>query len=313
MEKIRLMQHPSPKPPAAPRRTPAVAQKVHAPSSALPKRQEYHQETPVRPKVPAPPSKPAPLNKKGPRRGTNLRTKKPVVDDIRPLANPSEGLSICFKQLESEDWEEKMKGLKTVRALARHHSALLQTKLHEICLVLEEQVNNLRSAVAVAAMDAVGELHVQLGKAMDPHAERTGRALLLKLATTTNTFIHQQANLALDSLVEGCSPGRIITFLVNAGLNHRCAAVRASTAQHLHQLADIMGVDQTLTAGKVFAKRYLTAVSKMAVDAAPDVRHHGQAMLQGLVHQKDFIALYDKVVPTADRRPLQKILQKMRQ
>lgn len=51
-------------------------------------------------------------------------------------------------------------------------------------------------------MDAIAELHVILGRAMALGAERTGSALLQKLAQTTNAFIHQQANLALDSLVE---------------------------------------------------------------------------------------------------------------
>ncbi len=33
-----------------------------------------------------------------------------------------------------------MDGFKSVRALARHHPALLQTKLHEVCLALTEEV-----------------------------------------------------------------------------------------------------------------------------------------------------------------------------
>lgn len=67
-------------------------------------------------------------------------------------------------------------------------------------------------------MESIGDLHLHLCKAMDPEAERTGRALLLKLAQTTSTFIHQKANLALDALVEGCSPNRVVTALLNAGL-----------------------------------------------------------------------------------------------
>ncbi|XP_018529340.1 uncharacterized protein LOC108881720 [Lates calcarifer] len=267
--------------------------------------------------APVPPSAAVPAKTRGPRRGTNLRPPKAdrgqVKDDIKPLAKASESLSLCFRQLASEDWEKKMEGLKTVRALARYHPELLQPKLHEICLILEEEVKNLRSSVACAAMDSIAELHLRLGKAMDPESDRTGRALLLKLAQTTSTFIHQQANLALDALVEGCSPSRVVSALLNTGLSHRCAAVRASTAQHLHQLATIIGVDQTLTAGKTFAERFVSAVTKMTVDAAPEVRLHGMKMLEGLVHQRDFMALWDKVVPVKDRRPLEKILKKMRQ
>ncbi len=35
---------------------------------------------------------------------------------------------------------KKIEGLRTVQALARHHSETLKTKLHEVCLVLIEEV-----------------------------------------------------------------------------------------------------------------------------------------------------------------------------
>ena len=67
-------------------------------------------------------------------------------------------------------------------------------------------------------MNILADLYLHLQKTMDPEVEGTGRALLLKLAQTTNAFIHQQANLALDAMVENCSYGRIVRALFNAGL-----------------------------------------------------------------------------------------------
>lgn len=78
-------------------------------------------------------------------------------------------------------------------------------------------MNNLRSVVACAAMDALADLHSYLGKMMDPEVERIGGALLLKLAQTTNAFILQQTHLALDVLVKGSSPGRVMNVLLNIG------------------------------------------------------------------------------------------------
>ena len=69
-------------------------------------------------------------------------------------------------------------------------------------------------------METIAALHVHLGKAMDPEAETTGRALLLKLAQTTSSFIHEQVDLALDALVENCSPGRVVSVLLNTGLRY---------------------------------------------------------------------------------------------
>lgn len=48
----------------------------------------------------------------------------------------------------------------------------------------------------------------------------------------------------------------------------------------LSQLTDILRATRTLSGGKTFAMHVLTAVSKVRVDAAADVRHHGHDMLQ---------------------------------
>ncbi|KAI9540883.1 hypothetical protein NQZ68_036219 [Dissostichus eleginoides] len=317
IEKLRVADNPPPKPPAKPKRAPMVARKANklTPAKACPPKEAPHGHVKVEaPKVPAPPRKSAPPNRKGPRRGTKLHPQKAVAQEqIKPLANPADGLVSSFINVRSDEWEKKLLGLKAIRALAQHHQAVLLTKLPEACIMLAEEVGNLRSVVSCAAIDTVADLHTHLGKIMDPEVERTGGALLLKLAQTTNAFIHQQANFALDALVQGSSPARIMNVLFNMGSKHRCPAVRASTARHLHLLADIMGIDQIFEAGKFFAERFLTAVSKMAVDAAPDVRHHGQILLQGLAYQNEFSAMWVKIIPMKDRVPLQKILQKMRQ
>ncbi|XP_049457834.1 TOG array regulator of axonemal microtubules protein 1-like [Epinephelus fuscoguttatus] len=331
-----------PKPPAAPRRIPAMAPKVPAPPATVsqpnrrglcrrtvaeapkvpappatvsqPNRRGLCRRTMAEvPKVPAPPSTSAPPKKKGPRRGTKLCPAKPVSEQeyLQPLSKPTESLSLCFEQLNSDDWEQKLDGCKSVRALAQHHPEILLTKLRQLCLLLTEVMNSPRSAVACAAIDTVAALHLHLGRAMDLEAETTGRTLLLQLAQKSSTFIHQKVNLALGALAEGCSPKRVLSALVNTGLSHRCAAVRGSTAQHLHQLADIIGEDSILTSGQAFAESFLTAVSKMAMDAAPEARHHGKQMLQGLAQQKEFPDLCDRIIPVKDRRPLQKILRMM--
>lgn len=80
------------------------------------------------------------------------------------------------------------------------------------------QVKNQRPSLAGAVIDTIAELHTQLGKSMDPEAERTSDALLLKLAQTSNEFVHQRANLALDALVKGCSPAKVLNVLLSTGL-----------------------------------------------------------------------------------------------
>lgn len=103
-------------------------------------------------------------------------------------------------------------------------------------------------------------------------------------------------------------------------LSHCCAAVRASMAQHLHQLAGCPGAACVFAAGRTFTECFLLAGSRMCVDGAPDMRwvisfyrfdvtfcnsfvahfvfvtvfifsfhrHHKQIILLELAHQKDF-------------------------
>ncbi|XP_034096697.1 TOG array regulator of axonemal microtubules protein 2-like [Gymnodraco acuticeps] len=319
MKKFMVDDSPAPTPP--PRRTSYVARKAWKPTlkpraaAPPPKKAPRTHIQAEAPKVPVPPKKAAPPSRKGPHRGTKLSPQRAVPQQyMEPLAHPEEGLSSFFQNIGSNEWKKKLLGLKTIQAIAQNHQELLtKIKLHEVCIVLAEQVNNLRSVVACAAMDALADLHSYLGKMMDPEVERTGGALLLKLAQTTNAFILQQAHLALDVLVKGSSPGRVMNVLLNIGSNHRCHAVRACTALHLEQLLYIIGEDEIFASGKIISERLLIAVSKMAVDAASEVRLHGQSMLLVLSRQEEFSVLWHNIIPMKDRHPLQKILQKMRQ
>lgn len=282
--------------------------------------------TAVKTLTPKPPTVPIP-QKRGPRLGTLLRRAKVVPIDYKeadsqcsqnnpregrvklpPLATPVESLSHSFSLLSSDNWIKKKQGLQTIQSLAKHHSDILKTKLHEVCLVLIEEVKNQRSAIACEAIHTIDELYIQLQKTMDPEVETTGRALLLKLAQTSN-FLHQEVNLALDAMVENCSHGRILSALFNTGLNHRCVAVRNSTAQHLHQLADKLGAGVILKAGS-FTERFLIAASRMAGDAAPEARYHGQTIIKKLTLHKDFMNLWIKIVPEKDRHHVEKSLKK---
>lgn len=81
------------------------------------------------------------------------------------------------------------------------------------------KVKSLRSSVACTAMHTLVCLYMYLQKNMDPQAERSSHALLLKIAqSSANAFIQQQANAALEAMVLCCSPGRVLNALLNTGL-----------------------------------------------------------------------------------------------
>jgi len=73
--------------------------------------------------------------------------------------------------------------------------------------------------VACAAIDTITTLYNNLQKNMDNEVERTGRVLLQKIAqSTANMFVQRQVNRALEALVNNCSPGRVLTVLLDTGL-----------------------------------------------------------------------------------------------
>lgn len=227
---------------------------------------------------------------------------------LQSLSSPEKTLVHIFKLLSSDDWQKKMYGLTSIQDLARNHPDILKATLCKVCVGVLEEVKNLRSMVSCAAMATLGEMYAHLQRTMDDMVEETGCALILKVSES-NTFIQQQANLALDAMVQNCSPGHTMNVLLNAGLTHRSATVRASSAQHLSQLCDILGATRMLTGGKTFTKRFLIAVSKICVDAAADVRRHGYDVIQNISTHSAFQKQWKKAVPEKDRHSLEGIMK----
>lgn len=216
-----------------------------------------------------------------------------------------------LKLLSSDNWQKQIDGLTCIQDLARNHPEVLKATLREVCVGVTKKVKNLHCLVSCAAMATLGEMYACIQRAMDDMVEETGHALILK-ASESNTFIQQQANLALDAMVQNCSPGRTMNALLSAGLSHRSAAVRASAAQHLSQLCNILGATRTLTGDRNLTKRFLIAVSKICVDAAADVRRHGHDIVQNISTHSAFQKQWKEAVPDNDSCSLDKLGKKMK-
>lgn len=257
----------------------------------------------------------SPLTITKPSQITVMRQSSPKTDEdkkqMQTFSCPEKSLYQIFKLLSSDDWEKKIDGLTSIQDLARSRPEVLKTTLREVCIAVIKEVKNLRSLVSCTAMATLGEMYAHLQRTMDDMVEEIGRVLIVK-ASESNAFIQQQANLTLDTLVENCSPGRTMHMLLNAGLSHRSAAARTSAAQHLSQLYNILGATRTLTSAKNFTKCFLIAVSKLCVDAATDVRHHGYDIVQNMCTHSAFQMQWKKSVPEKDRRSLEGLVRKLK-
>ncbi|KAJ8365202.1 hypothetical protein SKAU_G00140330 [Synaphobranchus kaupii] len=81
-----------------------------------------------------------------------------------PFAKPHSALDQTFKLLRSDNWENRMEGLNSIRRLAEFHPNVLTPKLHNICLVVVQEVQNVWSQVSCPAIPAYLSLFIQSGK-----------------------------------------------------------------------------------------------------------------------------------------------------
>ncbi|XP_076841159.1 TOG array regulator of axonemal microtubules protein 1-like isoform X2 [Brachyhypopomus gauderio] len=229
----------------------------------------------------------------------------------QPLARPELALSQAFQLLKNEDWEKKIDGLMLVRSLAQNHADILLPKLRDVCFAVVEEVKNLRSMVSCAAMTTLAHLFANLRRAMDPEAEAAARVLLHK-AGDSSLFIREDVDLALDAMVQSCSPRRVIHALLAGGLRHKNSAVRKTTALHLQRLALLLGASRLLTGKKDLTESFLTAISRLALDAAQEVRFYARSCITLLSSHKDIIKMVDKCVPPKERSSIKDIILKSR-
>ncbi|XP_053538483.1 TOG array regulator of axonemal microtubules protein 1 isoform X1 [Ictalurus punctatus] len=219
--------------------------------------------------------------------------------ELRPFSRPELALTQSFRLLNSDDWEKKIEGLMFLRCLARYHSDVLNSRLHEVCLAVIQEVRNLRSGVSRIAMVTLGELYSGLQKGMDQELEATAKVLLHK-TRDTNAFIRQLADAALGSMVQNCTPTRSMNALLAGGLGHLNAAVRRCTAQHLTTVVKKIGTGRLLSGAKDLTDRILPAVSKLAQDSSPETRYFGRQMLLFLSSHRDFVKMVEKYIPPKD-------------
>ncbi|XP_033978823.1 TOG array regulator of axonemal microtubules protein 1 isoform X1 [Trematomus bernacchii] len=219
--------------------------------------------------------------------------------ELCPFSKPDLALTQSFNLLSSEDWEKKIEGLTFLRSLAHYHSDTLQGRLHDVCLVLIQEVKNLRSSVSKVAVCTLCDMYSHLQKAMDQELDGTVKALLLK-AGESNAFIRQDVDAALDCMAQHCTPTRGINALLSGGLSNLNPVVRKCTAQHLANLMEKVGAARLLSGGKDLTDRILPAVTKLAQDSSQEPRYFGRRMLLSLSSHPDFDKILEKYIPTKD-------------
>lgn len=101
------------------------------------------------------------------KRSLSRKSTKSNISCEQTISKPKEALSEILCQLDSNDWEATIKGLKALVRLKKQNSDILEPHMHNICVALGKQIKNLRSQVARAACTAASEMFVDHKKSFE--------------------------------------------------------------------------------------------------------------------------------------------------
>ncbi|NXK72487.1 TGRM2 protein, partial [Amazona guildingii] len=210
-----------------------------------------------------------------------------------------QGLLNTLTWLSSDDWEEKTKGLFSVRRLAICHSEVLLSRLHDVSLAVTKEVNNLRTKVSLFAINTLGELFRTMKNHMDPEVDEVTQVLLQRMGNCS-MFIQKAANQCLGIMVGSVTPARAMTALMASGIQHRNVLVRKCAAEHLLTTMEKIGAQKLLSNSNYSTELLVRALVKLAQDCNQDTRCYGRKMLSILMSHQKFEEYLKRSLPSRD-------------
>ncbi|NXT44211.1 TGRM2 protein, partial [Pelecanoides urinatrix] len=219
--------------------------------------------------------------------------------EARPFPHPQQGLLNALTWLNSDDWQQKAKGLFSVRRLAICHSEVLLCRLHDVSLAVTKEVSNLRSKVSRFAISTLEELFRTMKKHMDQEVDEVARVLLQKMGDSSE-FIQKAANRSLGIMVGSVTPARAMTALVASGVQHRNVLVRKCAAEHLLTAMEQIGAEKLLSGTRDSTELLVRMLVKLAQDSHQETRCYGRKMLNILMSHQKFDRYLKQSVPSRD-------------
>ncbi|KAH0539609.1 hypothetical protein KQX54_006109 [Cotesia glomerata] len=257
------------------------------------------------------------LQSKVPRSRTKMKTGFNKVSPALPINteksfNKSKPIiPQCFAQLESNDWEVAIKGLKGLSIIARQQSEVLDKCPQSLVgRLLARHIKNLRSQVARTACMAAGDVFESRSRCLDHDLDEIAGPLLHRTADT-NRFLRSDSNAALDRMIEHLPPHRTISVIIYRGASHQNAIVRASTSRLLASVVERMGPDAAMTLPRDVREKLLSSGAKLLMDANLDARNHAKMMFKQLSRCEGFRKALKDSVPDTTLRHIDKILRSL--
>ncbi|XP_053595790.1 uncharacterized protein LOC103575564 isoform X1 [Microplitis demolitor] len=258
------------------------------------------------------------LQSKVPRSRVKMKTGLNKVAPALPINNNEKSFNKskpiipqCFSQLESNDWEVTIKGLKELSIIARQQRHLLDNCPQNLVgRLLGRHIRNLRSQVARTACMAAGDVFESQARSIDHDLDDIAGPLLHRTADT-NRFLRSDSNAALDRMIEHLPPHRTISVIIHRGAGHQNAVVRAATARLLASVVERMGPDSAMTLPRDVREKLLSTGAKLLMDGNLDARNQAKLMFKQLSRCEGFRRALKDSVPDTTLRHIDKTLRSL--
>ncbi|CAF0896649.1 unnamed protein product [Rotaria sordida] len=198
------------------------------------------------------------------------------------LRNPDGVYREAMESVSSDDWERKCSGLSLLQRLIAQYPDIITQNLHQVVLVLIQEVKNLRSQVARFALSTFSDMFKHLKRNMDIELDITVKAIMQKSAES-NEFFRTDVEKCLQILIENVTLQKALQALIAGGASHRNPAVRKTSAKYIYIVCEKLGPNKILSGARDITERVLQVAATFASDGPPEIRWYGKKIYHMLM------------------------------
>ncbi|XP_067943298.1 TOG array regulator of axonemal microtubules protein 1-like [Watersipora subatra] len=235
-----------------------------------------------------------------------------TTEEPRPFSKPAVALKDAMRLIENDDWSVKMDAINKLRRLAMFHADVILPSAHSITLALIAEVKNLRSQVAKLAVIGLGDLFINLKKALDPDLDGCAKTLLPKNGEA-NDFIRAELDRTLDAMVNNTTSQRCLIAFIVGGASHKNPIVRKLAIKHITTLCERLGPGKLLSGIKDLTEKVVPVVASMCSDSSPETRWYARKILLMLLKHEDFELVFKKNLSDKDYRDVKQIAETLKE
>ncbi|VDP04381.1 unnamed protein product [Soboliphyme baturini] len=138
-------------------------------------------------------------------------------NQLGKLVNPEKQIKHALKNLSSDEWKDKVDGMKAIQQLLQGSGNLILQNMDAVILALNAEVQNLRSTVSRQAMHCYAEMFHCLKTSMDGDIDKICAVLMSKTGDVTSAFIRNSAMKALEEMVDNATPTKVLNAFLKFG------------------------------------------------------------------------------------------------